>query len=66
MTKCTGLWHKLDFGKSLDKECHGCTKRLMFKDPLDVEAQKPPLFSDHCPDREPIPTYHNYQPRFRA
>jgi len=30
------------------------------------KAQKPPLFSDHCPDREPIPTYHNYQPRFRA
>ena len=51
MTKCLAKWHKADFGKSLDRECHGCAKRLMFRDPLGVETKKPPEFSDKCPDR---------------
>ena len=66
MTKCLAKWNKADFGKSLDKECHGCARRLMFRDPLNTETKKPPEFSDHCPDREPVPTYPDYKPRFRA
>lgn len=63
-TKCLGLWHKADFGKSLDKECHGCARRINYPDPLGVAVHQPPAFSDKCPERPPA-AYHNYQPRFR-
>lgn len=65
MTSCMALWHKVEFGLKLDKECHGCAKQRHVLDPLSESVQQPPHFSDKCPDREPIPTYPNYRPRFR-
>lgn len=65
MTKCLAKWNKESFGKSLDRECHGCTRMHKLIDPVSASVQQPPQFSDKCPDREPIPTYPNYHPRFR-
>lgn len=48
-TKCLAMWHKTDFGKSLDKECHGCTRRVMFGSPLSAAVKAPLPFGDKCP-----------------
>jgi hypothetical protein len=45
------VWHRVDFGFRLDKECHGCTRAHKLNDPVGVNVKVAPQFSDKCPDR---------------
>jgi hypothetical protein len=45
------VWHRVEFGSKLDKECHGCARKINLQEPVSLGVRVAPPFSDKCPLR---------------